>query len=714
MKRFRIIFFLLFSFLISSGQDIRSNRLFIENYGLISDTRVNYGRFWEIEIHDNIAYIGTDAGLAIYDLSDINNYELIGFHKASKTTTIHVVEDKIYIASKNGCIAILDIKSPGNPELIFTYELQSGNIANEIKVEGNYIFVFYDHLTVIDISDYANPIIIDYPSIGFINEMVVNGNFMYASGSNFRIFNITDISNITEISSIYAPGMDIELVNNYIYTTGSSLKTIDVSDPGNPTLIKQTFFTNNVSQQIEIIDDTVYVSGVVNDDGLFAILNIINPEEPEIIVEYNEFLGRYLFVNDSKAYFCTRTYDYGQEGLKTLNIHDYNNVELLNFTISSTAMKCRVYDKVVFLANGYSGFNILDISNIWNPNVISEVSTKWRAVDLLKDLNVLYVAQADSGIQIFNIEDLSNPVLLSEHCTNNSWDGYLKLDKYQGYLYTAGLSDINEIIDVSDPNNPVLVGSIPTNDWGPDIQILNDHLFLAGYWGGFQIFSLTDPVNPIEIGYYPLDLALKITVSNQLAFIYDNDNILIFDISNIANPQLITTFDPGQYNVVFDMFASGDTLYYSDQTQINILDVSNPNNPVVVDSIINTKAISFDLYEDNFFTNNDYYLRIYGDTTITSTEYKMDNKVNYCLIQNYPNPCSNSTNFEIYLPRNNFATLEILDAKGQIVKTVFDCNLTKGRHEFVCNIEDISPSLYFYKLNVCGNLIETKKLIISK
>lgn len=135
---------------------------------------------------------------------------------------------------------------------------------------------------------------------------------------------------------------------------------------------------------------------------------------------------------------------------------------------------------------------------------------------------------------------------------------------------------------------------------------------------------------------------------------------------------------------------------------------------MVVDTLVNTLAISFDFNNSNFITHDEHFLRIFGDTTITSIDNNIELERNKYLHQNFPNPCSESTNFRIYLPEDSNATLEIFDPNGKIVKIVFDCNLKKGNHNYTCNLHELSPGLYYNVLTINNNLIETNKIIVVK
>ncbi|MBC8487184.1 MAG: hypothetical protein H8D45_14240 [Bacteroidetes bacterium] len=696
------------------------NNSYFENYGLLSETFLNGGYCYETEVIDDLMYVGSDAGFLIYDISNIDKYEMVGFYSCAKVCSFYINNDTAYLGTKasypglKSKIEIIDISDISNPYHIASYEIEGYTMApaSGLHVVGNYIYVSYYYLYIIDINDLTNPVEHKINSV-HPSDLVVENNMLYvATGGDFEIYYINNDTTIVSISSLYCPGSKLQKIDSLIYITKNSLKIVNISDLYNPEILSETNFINNVAIDVKVVQSNAYVIGKNNNNGVFAIVDIINPTEPSIIYESIDYLGSNIFIKNNNAFISGSTNN--EYGIITLDIQEPSNVNLINITISSIAQKSKVYNSTAYVANGYCGVTLFNISDLSNPVEISSVQTKGTAVDVLKDSNIVYVAEGDSGIQIIDYTNPGQPEILSNFNVFNYWEGFSNLNKYDNYLYAGG-ADLNEIIDVSDPENPVLVGQIPINDWSPDMKIMEDHLFVAGYWGGFQIFSLADPVNPVEVGYYPLGLALKIAISKNLGYIYDGDAILIFDISDYTDPILTFSHDPGQYVSVYHMFASGDSLYYSDGlSRINVLDVSNPYNPVIVDSISDTRALSFDFYNKNFVTHNEYYMKIIGDTTIVSSDNKLELREEYYLHQNIPNPCSENTSITISLPETMNIKLELYDNIGRKLNTIIDRRLNKGEHTIMYNSTSLKQGIYYYRLIIADKYTESKKMLVVK
>ncbi|MCF8241570.1 MAG: T9SS type A sorting domain-containing protein [Melioribacteraceae bacterium] len=86
---------------------------------------------------------------------------------------------------------------------------------------------------------------------------------------------------------------------------------------------------------------------------------------------------------------------------------------------------------------------------------------------------------------------------------------------------------------------------------------------------------------------------------------------------------------------------------------------------------------------------------------------------NFHLYQNYPNPFNPSTLISFYLVEDNFVQLKIYNNIGQEIETIFQGNLTGGKHQYMFNANKLSSGTYFCQLKA-GEQIATKKMILLK
>ena len=82
------------------------------------------------------------------------------------------------------------------------------------------------------------------------------------------------------------------------------------------------------------------------------------------------------------------------------------------------------------------------------------------------------------------------------------------------------------------------------------------------------------------------------------------------------------------------------------------------------------------------------------------------------LAQNAPNPFNQTTTINYAVPtKASNATLQIFDLNGAMLKSV---NLAKGNGQVTINAGELAAGTYSYNLVVDGNIVDTKKMVLTK
>lgn len=92
--------------------------------------------------------------------------------------------------------------------------------------------------------------------------------------------------------------------------------------------------------------------------------------------------------------------------------------------------------------------------------------------------------------------------------------------------------------------------------------------------------------------------------------------------------------------------------------------------------------------------------------------------ISFELGQNYPNPFNPTTNIDFTLPTAEHVMLQIINVRGQVVKTLLDQQMSAGSHTIEWNATDQSGSkvasgIYIYRI-VAGKYNATKKMSLIK
>ncbi len=205
--------------------------------------------------------------------------------------------------------------------------------------------------------------------------------------------------------------------------------------------------------------------------------------------------------------------------------------------------------------------------------------------------NIIYTG--NGGIlQIIDLSDVNNPILLGQAIT----DGVINdVAKSNNYVYLAEKGKGIKIIDVSNSSNPIQVSEIllpgPANKLVVNNQTLcaAEGRYIDNQWfGGLRTIDVSDPLNPNTLGFYgsPSRINFIALVGDYVYMDKDLAKMLIIDISNLSNPILIDSV-----NTSFGGAFVADNLLYAVSEMSNdkgliIFNVSNPVNPILISQTI--------------------------------------------------------------------------------------------------------------------------------
>jgi len=86
----------------------------------------------------------------------------------------------------------------------------------------------------------------------------------------------------------------------------------------------------------------------------------------------------------------------------------------------------------------------------------------------------------------------------------------------------------------------------------------------------------------------------------------------------------------------------------------------------------------------------------------------------FALHQNHPNPFNTSTIISYSLPKASFVVLKIYNIHGRGIQTLVDEYQTADVYTVQFDASDLASGLYFYKLFVGSDFVETKKMVLMK
>jgi hypothetical protein len=197
-------------------------------------------------------------------------------------------------------------------------------------------------------------------------------------------------------------------------------------------------------------------------------------------------------------------------------------------------------------------------------------------------------------LHIVDIEDATKPKLLGKFNEKHTMP-YATCISRDGKLAYVGDNnqDRLEIIDISDPTAPFLVGKTIKFKGGKEIAVSKDNkiAYLSTWSDGIKIIDISKLENPTMIGSIDKSIIVHpefIVLSNdgKTAYIGGgsgvNGGLFIVDVSNPRNPKLLSQTHMGEYDAIrgITLSSDGKIAYLSDYDNgMYIADISDAKNP---------------------------------------------------------------------------------------------------------------------------------------
>lgn len=202
---------------------------------------------------------------------------------------------------------------------------------------------------------------------------------------------------------------------------------------------------------------------------------------------------------------------------------------------------------------------------------------------------------------------LTGPVILGSADTPDTAES---VAVYGSYAYVADWESGLQIIDVTNPLNPLLVSFINTADRATDVAISDDGAtaYIADN-GGIYAIDITSPETPVIAQHLQSGIAdyyaTALDIENDRLYAA-RDDLMVFDVSNPSNMRLLgrIALSVSGASQASDLQVAGGIVYMANNTDgMSIWDARNPSNIVAMGS-----ADSENRADAIFYTNNRLYM----------------------------------------------------------------------------------------------------------
>ncbi|MBT3208234.1 MAG: T9SS type A sorting domain-containing protein [Bacteroidetes bacterium] len=261
--------------------------------------------------------------------------------------------------------------------------------------------------------------------------------------------------------------------------------------------------------------------------------------------------------------------------------------------------------------------------------------------------------------------------------------------KYFGYSVRC-LRDTNSLSALIINLEKTNISCFGLNDGSIDLNVTWGTPPYSFIWSNGEI---TEDIDNLIAGTYFVTVSMSnnYSIIDSITLVEPTEIILSFDITDATN---ITSTD-GEINLTVSGGFTPYTFNWSNGETIE--DITGLNSGIY--SVIVTDSLNCTI---NSSVNIAY---------LNNISELLQNK-SISLMQNVPNPFSQTTEISFYIPEKAFVEIELFSLIGEKIETIHSQNYIAGNHTIIFDRKHLSAGTYFYRLNT-GDFSETRIMSVE-
>ena len=492
-------------------------------------------------VSGSYAYVAAGpAGLRIIDVSDVTQPVEVGFfdNPAYDILNVAVEGQYAYVTGGQSGLHVLDVSDPVAPSEATSLDLSGTAKGIAILSDHAYIAARDAGLRVVDISNPLQPV--EVGSSGKTgpedaHDVVVVGNYAYVADRSvwtgeyldpggMRTVDVSSpvnpisVSNLTGDVWAIAVWTERAYIANYDPISGNanSLDVVSLDDPAEPQPVSRFALPASIYSPMVTSGRSLYL---VN-QGLTR-MDLVNPEQPRLVWNL-QLPGDTYFPGALTGLAISGDYAYvgaGSAGLHVVDLHFPQRPRRV-VTLDHEAYDVVARGNLAFISELYGGLSLVDISDPTAPTVISTITGNWSVSDMKVVGDYLYVANyafpSVSALLIYDISNPTNPVQIGSFNTGAESPRHVEVNGKWAYLGVGTLSGILVIIDISDPTNPQYVSQLEFPVYFSDMTLAAGHILVTLPSipnGGLRAIDVSNPTQPRVDGQYILSKSFTLAVA---------------------------------------------------------------------------------------------------------------------------------------------------------------------------------------------------------
>ncbi len=368
-----------------------------------------------------------------------------------------------------------------------------------------------------------------------------------------------------------------------------------------------TYWDDNYGTIFEVVVEGNYAYLSLGLNG-FLIVDVSDLTAPRVVAEWDTYTCRYIYIEADIIYATNTTSVY------ILDASDFSNMNVIsNWTLSATINDILVDGNFVHLTTStqYEIYNITDLATpTLTDNYIQAGLTR-----LQLDGDILYVEDSNR-VRILNVSDVTS----MDYLTDVYYSG---LDNFLYSNDTLYMTDSNDVylFNTTLPGSPAYLFDYALNYTGgdADLWVIGNYILINNQLT-IEIFDISNTSAPVYYTYYEDTFtSVNFQIVGDNIYLWDGTSLEILDSSDLMDIYLVwlDQFDGYAYEVFLD----GNFAYVADGSNLQIMDITDFNNPVEVGQFFDENSAFSHVFVNNGFaylTESGFGLRIVDVTDPTN------------------------------------------------------------------------------------------------
>jgi hypothetical protein len=439
-------------------------------------------------------------------------------------------------------LEVIDVTNPSTPLSVTTLPMSS---AGGLAATGDLLLMTAESsLEVLDITIPTAPAPLGSLALSNPGSVEVRGNYAYVSADGFRVIDLTDPAAPIVVGDIEGVRGGIALHDGgdlaFVVSGHDGFRIIDISDPTDPLLAASSITPLNAAATVSSAGAQMFVGEYTTmtwqrPNVGFHAYDISVPQSAPQLGSLETESGVYsIALNGDIGYAAT---SWG--GIVSVDLSDLTDPVVLDTVLPDKFLQDLIVSNDLLLAvsEDYYDGDILEVFSLGDPATPAALGNvalpSWYTRGgIAVSEPYAFVNCDDAGLQVVDFSNPELPQIVGSALTTGNAQDITLYGQYA--LVMAGEF---EVFDISVPASPTRVGSLAENWNVEDIATDGNYAYLATREYGLRVLDLTDPTNPVLAGSIELPgETWGIEIFGPTVYLAGTVGLIVCDVSVPTEP----------------------------------------------------------------------------------------------------------------------------------------------------------------------------------